>query len=137
MVKNPPANAGDLRDAGSIPGWRRSPGEGHGNHSSIQGLLGPRLSGGGQKTAASQETEGSDFLGIPGKLPGVYQIYFGDLLIQGELSHPFLLQTDPSHEMGQPQWIFQKCASSGKPRTDHHWLTMAKCRIGREAGCSL
>ena len=28
MVKNPPANAGDL---GSIPGWGRFPGEGHGN----------------------------------------------------------------------------------------------------------
>ena len=31
MVKNLPANAGDIRDAGSIPGWERSPGEGHGN----------------------------------------------------------------------------------------------------------
>ena len=26
MVKNLPANAGDIRDAGSIPGSRRSPG---------------------------------------------------------------------------------------------------------------
>ena len=31
MVKNLPANAGDIRDAGSIPGLGRSPGEGHGN----------------------------------------------------------------------------------------------------------
>ena len=31
VVKNPPANAGDVRDAGLIPGSRRSPGEGHGN----------------------------------------------------------------------------------------------------------
>ena len=31
MVKNPPANAGDVRDAGSIPGSGRTPGEGHGN----------------------------------------------------------------------------------------------------------
>ena len=30
MVKNPPANAGDVRDAGSIPGLGRSPGGGHG-----------------------------------------------------------------------------------------------------------
>ena len=30
-VKNPPANGGDIRDAGSIPGSRRSPGGGHGN----------------------------------------------------------------------------------------------------------
>ena len=31
MVKNPPANAGDTRDAGSIPGSRRSPGGEHVN----------------------------------------------------------------------------------------------------------
>ena len=31
MVKNPPANAGDLRDAGRIPGSGRSPGGGHCN----------------------------------------------------------------------------------------------------------
>ena len=29
--KNPPANAGDIRDAGSIPGLGISPGGGHGN----------------------------------------------------------------------------------------------------------
>ena len=31
VVKNPPANAGDLRDVGLIPRSGRSPGEGHGN----------------------------------------------------------------------------------------------------------
>ena len=31
VVKNPPTNAGDIRDAGSIPGLGRSPGEGNGN----------------------------------------------------------------------------------------------------------
>ena len=31
IVKNLPANAGDIRDAGSIPGLGRSPGEGNGN----------------------------------------------------------------------------------------------------------
>ena len=31
MVKNLPANAGDIRDAGLIPGLGRSPGRGHGN----------------------------------------------------------------------------------------------------------
>ena len=31
MVKNLPANAGDIRDVGSIPGLGRSPGGGHGN----------------------------------------------------------------------------------------------------------
>ena len=31
MVKNPVANAGDIRDVGSIPGLERFPGGGHGN----------------------------------------------------------------------------------------------------------
>ena len=31
MVKDPPANAGDIRDAVSIPGLGRSPGEGNDN----------------------------------------------------------------------------------------------------------
>ena len=31
VVKNPPANAGDTRDAGMIPGSRRFPGVGNGN----------------------------------------------------------------------------------------------------------
>ena len=31
VVKNPLANAGDIRDAGSIPGLGRSPGGGHSN----------------------------------------------------------------------------------------------------------
>ena len=31
VVKNPTANAGDIRNVDSIPGLRRSPGEGNGN----------------------------------------------------------------------------------------------------------
>ena len=31
VVKNLPASAGDIRDTGSIPGWGRSPGGGHGH----------------------------------------------------------------------------------------------------------
>ena len=31
IVKNTPANAGDMRDAGSVPGLGRSPGVGNGN----------------------------------------------------------------------------------------------------------
>ena len=31
VVKNPPANAGDIRDTVFIPGLGRSPGGGHGN----------------------------------------------------------------------------------------------------------
>ena len=35
VVKDPPASAGDTRDTSLIPGLGRSPGGGHGNHSSI------------------------------------------------------------------------------------------------------
>ena len=31
MVKSPPANVGDIRDVGLIPGSGRPPGGGHGN----------------------------------------------------------------------------------------------------------
>ena len=31
MVKKPLGNAGEIRDAGSVPGLGRTPGEGHGN----------------------------------------------------------------------------------------------------------
>ena len=42
VVKNPPANAGDMRDAGSIPGSGKSPGEGHRNplqYSCLENLI--------------------------------------------------------------------------------------------------
>ena len=35
VVKNPPANAGDIRDVGLIPGWGRFPGGGMAIHSSF------------------------------------------------------------------------------------------------------
>jgi len=38
VVKNPPANAGDERDVGSIPGLGRSPGVGNGNPLWYSGL---------------------------------------------------------------------------------------------------
>jgi len=41
VVKNLPANAGDVRDAGSIPGSGRSPGEGHSNPLQYVGLENP------------------------------------------------------------------------------------------------
>ena len=42
VVKNPPANAGDTRDTGSIPELGRSPGGGHGNslqYSCLENLM--------------------------------------------------------------------------------------------------
>ena len=48
VVKNPPANAGDMRDVGSIPGLGRSPGGGHGNPSQYSCLENPH----GQRSLA-------------------------------------------------------------------------------------
>ena len=42
VAKKPPAIAGGIRDLGSIPGPGRSPGGGHGNHSSILAWRIPR-----------------------------------------------------------------------------------------------
>ena len=41
MVKNLPANAGDIRDAVFIPGSRRFPGGGHGNPLQYSSLENP------------------------------------------------------------------------------------------------
>ena len=41
VVKNSPANAGDIGDVGLIPGWGRSPGEGNGNPLQYSCLVNP------------------------------------------------------------------------------------------------
>ena len=53
MVKNLPANAGDARDAGSIPGTGRSPGVGNGNPLQYSCLENPMNRGAWQVTAYS------------------------------------------------------------------------------------
>ena len=47
MVKNPPANAGDSGDAGSIPKLGRSPGGGNGNSLQYSFLESPMDRGAG------------------------------------------------------------------------------------------
>ena len=55
VVKNPLANARDLRDAGSVPGLRRSSGEGNGNPLQYS-CLGNRMDIGAWQAAWSQES---------------------------------------------------------------------------------
>ena len=50
MVKNLPANAGDSRDMGLIPGLGRSPGEGNGNPLRYSRLENPMCRGAWQAT---------------------------------------------------------------------------------------
>ena len=61
MVKNPPANAVDVRDVGSIPGLGRSPGGGNGNPPQYYFLKNPMEGGAWRATvhgvAKSRRTE--------------------------------------------------------------------------------
>ena len=50
VVKNLPPNAGDIRDADSIPGLGRSPGGGHGNPLQCSCLDNPMVRGAWQAT---------------------------------------------------------------------------------------
>ena len=50
MVKNLPANAGDIKDMGSIPGSGRSPGKGNGNPLQYRCLENPMDRGAWQAT---------------------------------------------------------------------------------------
>ena len=52
-VKNPCASAGDAGDSGSIPGSRRSPGEGNGNPFQYPCLKNPMDKGAWQATVQS------------------------------------------------------------------------------------
>ena len=55
VVKNLPANAGDIRDVGLIPGLGRSPGEGNGNPLQYSCLENPmEEEPGGLQTMGSQ-----------------------------------------------------------------------------------
>ena len=50
VVKNPPANAGDIRDAGSVHGSERFPGGGHSNPLQYSCLENPMNRGAWQAT---------------------------------------------------------------------------------------
>ena len=54
MVKNLPANAGNVRDTGSIPELGRSPGGGNGNPLQCSCLENPMDRGAWQATVGSQ-----------------------------------------------------------------------------------
>ena len=68
VVKNPPASAGDIRDAGSIPGSGSSPRGGHGNPLQYSCLENPMDSGvwwaRGVHRVAKSQTQLSDFTSL-------------------------------------------------------------------------
>ena len=61
MVKTSPANAGDIREAGLIPGSGRSPGAGHGNplqYSCLENPMDREAWGGGVATVHRSQRVG-------------------------------------------------------------------------------
>ena len=60
VVKTPPANAGEERDVGSIPGSGRSPGGGHVTHSSILAWRIPRAEEPGGLQSIGSQRAGHD-----------------------------------------------------------------------------
>ena len=60
LVKNLPANAGDIEDTGSIPGLGRSPGEGNGNPFQYSCLESPMDRGVWQATVMRLQRAGHD-----------------------------------------------------------------------------
>ena len=61
LVKNLPANAGDARDVGSIPGSGKSPGEGNDNPLQYSCLENP-IDGGAWQTTVHRVTKGQTLL---------------------------------------------------------------------------
>ena len=54
VLKNPSANAGDIRDTGLIPGWGGYPGRGHNNPLQCSCLENPMDRGAWQATRMKQ-----------------------------------------------------------------------------------
>ena len=88
MVKNPPANAGDIRDEGLIPGSGRCPGGGHGNPLQYSYLENPH----GQRSLAGYSPQGHKEFGMTEVKEHACLCKGLLILIAGFSSNVFLLQ---------------------------------------------
>ena len=61
VIKNPPANSGDKRNAGLIPGWGWSPGGGHGNPLQYSCLENPMDRGAWQIQSMGSQRDGHNW----------------------------------------------------------------------------
>ena len=129
VIKNPPANAGDLRDMGSIPGSGRSPGEGHRNPLQYSGRL---------QSIRSQRV-GHDWGGLAcmhmdtaRQSPWFYSLlpWFYSFLLLGVLFFSFFLSLSADRHWGVLEhWslIWQQVCI---PRTRDR-LALSRCSINR------
>ena len=93
LVKNPPDNSGDTRDAGSIPGSRRSPGRGHGNplqHSCLENPVDRRA---WRATVHRVARAGHDRSDLNAQLLRLYQERSHSQYLGLRLQHSFLVDT--------------------------------------------
>ena len=106
VVKNPPANAWDIRDVGSIPGLERSPGEGHGNPPQYSCLENPMDRGswratvhGVAKSRTAWGTERAHTHPLPYTSLHIFQISFQKHKTRAPVSgcHLWQLQTYETH----------------------------------------
>ena len=86
VVKNPPANAGDIRDARLIPGSGRSPGGGHGNPFQDSSLENPH----GQRSLAGFSPWGFEESDTTEQLKQMYTVHTQKLLSSVAQSCPTL-----------------------------------------------
>ena len=113
LVKNPPANAEDMR---SIPGWGRSPGVGHGNPLQYSCLEKPKDRGAWESTfheVTKSWTRLSDHTHISNTLPFLFLFHaFGPLTFSDTMSFlPEAPHHPPTHT---PSW------NSFLPIMHHH-----------------
>ena len=123
-VKNPPANAGDVRDVGLIPGLGRSPGGGHGNPLQYSCLENPcREEPGGPPSIGSQSRTQLKQLSMQHTQagPGCHFLLQGIFLTQR--SNPRLLHLRHCQEDSLP------LAPSGKPLFSKHNLPKFICNV--------
>ena len=92
VVKNLPANAGDIRDTGSIPGSGRSPGGGHGNPLQYSCLKNP-MDRGFWQAAVHRVTKRQDWSNLHTHMhtntergKGIYYKELPDMIMEAEKS---------------------------------------------------
>ena len=97
VVKNPPANAGDIKDTGLIPGSGRSPGKGHGNQLESSLLGSPKDRGAWR--AIPSESDTAETLWMHTHTDSSLLIFVSSI---------FLLPPKIISQMINEGWIFQR-----------------------------
>ena len=110
LVKNSPANAGDIRDTGSIPGSGRSPGGGNGNSLQYSCLENPMDRGAGWATVHGVAKSQKQLKSLSTLVHSLGPLIFHPLY---QMSWSQVLQFDGKMDCGVPLNLDHLCATSG------------------------